>query len=77
MTQAVVKSEETGNYYMLTLHYVEIGDKYLLTLKDMTARNFICKRQNVPHQFAIYSVPVDELDDPSDVLRILKERLQK
>lgn len=60
---------------MLMLHYVEIGDRYLLSLKDMVSKTFICKRQTVPREFAIYRVPVDELDDPADVLRNLKERL--
>ena len=29
----------------------------------------------MPRDFAIYQVPVDELDDPGDVLRILKDRI--
>ena len=57
------------------LYYLEFGDKYQLTLKDVSTRQFLCKKQDVPRDFAIYQVPVDELDDPGDVLRILKDRI--
>ena len=76
MTQAIVKCEQNGTFYMLILHYVEVGDKYLFTLKDMTTKAFLCKRQTVPREFVIYKVPLDDLDDPGDVLRVVKERLQ-
>ena len=59
----------------LILDYVVMGDKYLMTLKCTKPNQFICKKQEVPRDFAIYQVPVDELDDPGDVLRVLKDRL--
>ena len=61
----------------MLLHYVEQGDKYLLTLKILGEKKFICKRQDVPRDYAIYGVSVDDLDDQSDVLRVLKGRLEE
>ena len=44
MTTAIVKSEETGSYIMITLNYIVHGDKYQLTLKDISSKKFLCKR---------------------------------
>lgn len=66
-TQTVVKSNTTSSYYLVILNYVEQGDKYLLTLKDTTKKQFLCKRQEMPRDFTIYGVPVEDLDDPTDV----------
>jgi len=61
---------------MISLNYIEMGDKYLLTLKDMTKKTFLCKKQEIPKDFAIYGVPVEDLDDPADIMRTLKARLE-
>ena len=44
MTQAVMKAQSTGNYYLMILHYIESGDKYLLTLKNLSERCYVCRR---------------------------------
>ena len=75
MTTAIIKSETTLSYYMITLNYVLIGDKYLLTLKDTTKKKFLCKKQEVPREFALYGVDVEDLEDNSAVMRTLKDRL--
>ena len=75
MTLMVTKSERNSSYYMVIIIYVEQGDKYLLTLKDVSKRAFLCKRQELPRDYVLSGVPVEDLDDPTDVLRILKERL--
>lgn len=75
-TQTLVKSNTTGSYYLIILNYVEQGDKYLMTLKDTTKKQFLCKRQEMPRDFAIYEVPVEDLDDPTDVFQTLKQRLE-
>ena len=61
---------------MITINYIEMGDKYLLTLKDTTKKTFLCKKQEIPKDFAIYGVPVEDLDDPADIMRTLKARLE-
>jgi len=71
-----VKSETTQSYYCITLNYVEMGDKYLLTLRDTTKRTFLCKKQEIPRDFAVFGVSVEDLEDPSDVMRTLKARLE-
>ena len=38
MTSTYVKSEQTGSFYMVTLYYVVVGDKYHLSVKDITKR---------------------------------------
>lgn len=75
MTTAIVKSETTLSYYMITLNYLMLGDKYLLTLKDTTKKTFLCKKQEIPRDFALYGVAVDDLEDESAVMRTLKARL--
>lgn len=75
MTTAIVKSETTLSYYMIMLNYVMIGDKYLLTLKDTTKKTFLCKKQEIPRDFVVYGVEVDDLEDESAVMRTLKSRL--
>ena len=76
VTQTFAKCDITGIYFQITLNYLEVGDKYLFTLKDLTTKTLITSKQEIPREFAIYGVPVDELDDPIDVLRNLKKRLE-
>ena len=61
---------------MLTINYKTFGDKYLLTVKDVTAHKIICMKQELPREYALFGVPVEDLDDPFDVFRTLKKRLE-
>ena len=54
MTSTIVKSNHTSSYYMITLHYVVMGDKYLLTIKDITKHRQICCKQDIPVEFALF-----------------------
>jgi hypothetical protein len=74
-TQAIVKNDRTKDYFLILLNYVMQGDKYLVTLKNITSKKFLCKRQEMPREFALYGVPVEDLDDPTDVFQTLKKRL--
>lgn len=60
---------------MIKLEYVEAGDKYLLSLKDLKKKAFLCIKQEMPHDFVLFGVPVEDLEDPADVFRFLKTRL--
>ena len=44
MTTALTKSNQTGNYYLLTLNYEPSSKEYLFTLKDTTQRHILCKK---------------------------------
>ena len=38
MMGTCVKSEQTGSFYMVKLNYTVVGDKYHLSVKDITLR---------------------------------------
>ena len=54
MTSTIVKSEQSGSYYLITLHYTVLGDKYHFSLKDLAKRSQICTKQEIPTEFALY-----------------------
>ena len=62
-------------YMMVLLDYVEAGDKYLLSIKDLKKKAFVCIKQEMPHDFVLFGVPVEDLEDPADVCRFLKTRI--
>lgn len=68
MICSIVKNEETGSYYHVAIHYKVLGDKYYLSIKDITKRKQICTRQEIPNEFALYQVPVENLEDPDDIM---------
>ena len=51
MTSTTVKSEKTGSYYLVKLEYKMVGDKYLITIKDLTKKSMLCKSQEIPREF--------------------------
>ena len=53
-----------------------LGDKYHLSIKDVTKNVQICVRQEIPNSFALYQVPVEDLEDPADVMENLRKRLR-
>ena len=76
MTIGVAKNIETQVFYSITLHYYRIGDMFLLTIKNSNEKRFICIKQVIPRNFALIGVPIANYDDPSDIMRILKVRIQ-
>ena len=66
----------TDTYYMMTLNYLELGDKYLITLQDMSTKKILCRKQEMPREYAIQGIAVDDLEDPDDVMRSLRARLE-
>ena len=54
-----------------------VGDKYLITIKDITLKSLLCKGQEIPREFYLHGLQVDEYEqDPQDTLTSLKKRIE-
>ena len=72
-----VKSPKTGSYYLIKLEYKMVGDKYLITIKDLTLKSLLCTSQEIPREFYLHGLQVDEYEqDPQDTLDSLKKRIE-